>query len=61
MHKFKIGYKFFKDFLIQTCYFGRIQRRNVKSDFILKNKSIFTFNDAGLDTHGSIRTDLIKN
>ena len=34
-----------------------IQWENVKSDLIFKNKSIFTFNDTGLDTH---LYDLIK-
>ena len=50
MHNFKIGFKFVEDYLNSNLYFGRIQQRNV-SDFILKNKSIFTFNDTGLDTH----------
>ena len=51
MHNFKIEFKFVRDFFNSNLYFGRILGRNVKSDFIFKNKSIFTFNDTKLDTH----------
>ena len=47
MYKFKIGFKFVKNFFNLNLYFGR----NVKSDLILKNKLIFTLNDTGLDTY----------
>ena len=48
MNNFKIR---FKDVFKSNLYFSRIQWRNVKSDFIFKNKSLFTFNDTGLYTH----------
>ena len=51
MHNFKIGFNFVKDFLYSNLKFGRILGRNVKIDFIFKYKSIFTFNDTGIDTH----------
>ena len=51
MFNFKIGFKLVKKKFKSNLYFGCIQRRNVKSDSIFKNKSIFTFNDTRLDTH----------
>ena len=50
MYIFKIGFKFVEHFsLIKPTYILAVF--NGESDFILKNKSIFTFNDTGLDTH----------
>ena len=51
MHNFKIGFKFVVTLFYSNLYFGRIYGRMAKSDFIFKNKSIFTVNDTGLDTH----------
>ena len=39
MDKFKLGFKFVKNFFNSNLYF-RNQGRNVKTDFIFKNESI---------------------
>ena len=40
-----------KKMLNQTYFLAVFNKKlSVKSDFILKNRSIFTFNDKGLDT-----------
>ena len=49
MHNFKIGYDFAEHFKIKPISWLYLLQ-NVKSDFIFINKSIFTFNDTGLDT-----------
>ena len=50
MQNFKIGFNSVKHFFKSNLYLGRIYWQKVKSDFILKNKSIFTFKATGLDT-----------
>ena len=39
-----------KTVLIQTYILSVLKGQRFKNDFIFKNKSIFTFNDTGLDT-----------
>ena len=52
MNNFQIGFDFVKNFLNQTYILAVFNEKatKLKSDFILKNKLIFTFNDSGLDT-----------
>ena len=52
MHNFEIRFNFAKHFLNQNyvrVYLGCILQ-SVNRHFILKNKSIFTFNDTEIDT-----------
>ena len=49
MHNFKIRSNFVKDLIKSNLYLGCILWQSVKSDFTLKNKSIFTLNDTRLD------------
>ena len=43
MHNFKIRYNLVNTFLNQTYILAVFNKKTVKSDFIFKNKSFFTF------------------
>ena len=49
MHNFKIVFECVKDLLNSNLYFGRMGETS--KVFKFKKKSIFKFNDTGLDTH----------
>ena len=58
MHNFQIGFDFVKHFLPQTYILAVFNEKGSKVILFKKNKSIFTFNDTGLDTQ---RFDKIIN